>query len=55
MDKKMCVVCLSIGKPAMLTAAWVNNEFPAPAGINRFINYPFGDLILSLWWLMGKY
>ncbi|EHK0699974.1 maturation control protein [Salmonella enterica] len=26
MDKKICVVCLSVGKPAMLTAAWVNNE-----------------------------
>ncbi|EIS7293653.1 maturation control protein, partial [Salmonella enterica subsp. enterica serovar Newport] len=26
MDKKICVVCLSVGKPAMLTAAWVNDE-----------------------------
>ena len=26
MDKKICVVCLSVGTPAMLTTAWINDE-----------------------------
>ncbi|EAT0104134.1 TPA: maturation control protein [Salmonella enterica subsp. enterica serovar Havana] len=26
MDKKICAVCLTVGKPAMITAAWVNDE-----------------------------
>ncbi|EFI9718873.1 maturation control protein [Escherichia marmotae] len=26
MDKKICVVSMSVGKPASMTAAWINNE-----------------------------
>lgn len=26
MDKKICAVCLTVGKPAMITAAWVSDE-----------------------------
>ena len=26
MDKKICAVCLSVGRPATMTAAWINNE-----------------------------
>ncbi|EFE7566112.1 maturation control protein, partial [Escherichia coli] len=25
MDKKICVVSMSVGKPASMTAAWINN------------------------------
>lgn len=26
MDKKICVVSMSVGKPASMTAVWINNE-----------------------------
>ncbi len=63
MDKKICVVSMSVGKPASMTAAWINNElimaertsYPErrrdmELQLLRELREKRGKRVLSCWW-----